>query len=630
LKKYYIKEINFLRFLSITAVVSYHYFPEIIPNGYLGVDLFFVISGFLISLYLYKEIDDKKFSLINFYNRRIKRIIPATIFLLYFVTSAVLLLFTKIHLTNFSESLIHSIFFTSNFYFWLDGGYFGASDKIKPLLHFWSLSVEEQFYLFFPIFFYLILKFFKSLRIIFFIIFIFSILSFLLNIFLLNLQASNPAFFLLPTRIWNFGLGVLAMLLFISKNKTHSNFEIFILTFLLIVSFFFKAPHLPQNFLVIFISFLILRKKFPIFFFLDFVFHNKIIQYIGLISFSLYLWHWPLLVLVEYYYVYELNIFKRIFTLLFAILASILSYHLVEINFRNKFKTQYLYILISISYIFFIIFFLFVNSGHRNIYEKNSPNFIANSALTNYKCEISNYIFYKSKRACLINNKQDIEKYEIAILGNSHAQMYVPSIEPHLVKYKKKAILLPMTGCLPTIDVNINKSCLEKSNTYFLDYSLDPNIKTVIIATTWSHKKIYNGKKYINDPNHEILSKSILNLINILKENDKQVFLVSPLQIPTYDLPLELSRLLKFNHISDKELLNELEVDRNVYDNEYKFVNSFFLEKLKKNYLQINKLQCDNQKCYYSNNEGIFFADESHISKFGAKYFSKLFEIVFE
>jgi len=226
--------------------------------------------------------------------------------------------------------------------------------------------------------------------------------------------------------------------------------------------------------------------------------------------------------------------------------------------------------------------------------------------------------------------KQDIEKYEIAILGNSHAQMYVPSIEPHLVKYKKKAILLPMTGCLPTIDVNINKSCLEKSNTYFLDYSLDPNIKTVIIATTWSHKKIYNGKKYIDDPDHEILSKSILNLINILKENDKQVFLVSPLQIPTYDLPLELSRLLKFNHISDKELLNELEVDRNVYDNEYKFVNSFFLEKLKKNYLQINKLQCDNQKCYYSNKEGIFFADESHISKFGAKYFSKLFEIVFE
>jgi peptidoglycan/LPS O-acetylase OafA/YrhL len=140
------------------------YFPEIIPNGYLGVDLFFVISGFLISLYLYKEIDDKKFSLINFYNRRIKRIIPATIFLLYFVTCAVLLLFTKIHLTNFSESLIHSIFFTSNFYFWLDGGYFGASDKIKPLLHFWSLSVEEQFYLFFPIFFYLILKFFKIFK----------------------------------------------------------------------------------------------------------------------------------------------------------------------------------------------------------------------------------------------------------------------------------------------------------------------------------------------------------------------------------------------------------------------------------------------------------------------------------
>ncbi len=149
MKKIYIKEINFLRFLSITSVVIYHYFPKIIPKGYLGVDLFFVISGFLISMLIYREIGDKKFSLLNFYNRRIKRIIPATIFLLFLVSITSFIIFTKVDLINFSESLIYSIFFSSNFFFWLDGGYFGPNDKLKPLLHFWSLGVEEQFYIFF-------------------------------------------------------------------------------------------------------------------------------------------------------------------------------------------------------------------------------------------------------------------------------------------------------------------------------------------------------------------------------------------------------------------------------------------------------------------------------------------------
>mgnify|MGYP001318019529 FL=1 len=183
MKKIYIKEINFLRFLSIITVVIYHYFPELIPRGYLGVDLFFVISGFLISLYIFKEIKNKKFDLLNFYNRRIKRIIPATIFLLFFVSLISLLMFTNVDLINFSKSLIYSIFFSSNFFFWLDGGYFGPNDRLKPLLHFWSLGVEEQFYIFFPFLFYLIVKFIKNINILILSIFIITLLSFFSNIF---------------------------------------------------------------------------------------------------------------------------------------------------------------------------------------------------------------------------------------------------------------------------------------------------------------------------------------------------------------------------------------------------------------------------------------------------------------
>lgn len=630
MKKNYIKEINFLRFLSITTVVIYHYFPEIIPKGYLGVDLFFVISGFLISLYLYREINTKKFKLSIFYNRRIKRIIPATIFLLFFTSLTALILFTHVDLINFSKSLIYSIFFSSNFYFWLDGGYFGPNDKLKPLLHFWSLGIEEQFYIFFPILFYLMIKFIKFKNLIFWLILIISILSLFLNIFLINIGGSNPAFFLLPTRVWNFGFGILAMLIFVSQKKRHNNLEIFFFLSFLILGFFYKIPYLPANFLIIFFSFMILKKQFPKKFILDFIFHNKIIQYIGLISFSLYLWHWPLLVFVEYYFVYELDTLKRIFTLLIAFTFSVISYHFVEINYRYKFNIKSLYKLISISYIFFIFFFLLINSNNSKNYKINSPNFIADASLTNFKCEIQDYYFYKKKRACIINNDPKIKNYEIAIVGNSHAQMYVPSIKPHLVKSKKKAVLLPMTGCLPTLDINISEECIYKSNQYFLNYSKDPNIKLVIIATTWWHKNIYNGTKFVDDPEHKLLSESLLNLIIELKNNNKEVFLIGPIQVPLYELPQKLSRLLKFNHINEKELIDKLQVDKKDFDQEYKFVNLFFTQKLKNNYIKLDQLQCDNYKCYYSNNKGVFFADGSHISKYGAKLFNKPFKIIFE
>jgi peptidoglycan/LPS O-acetylase OafA/YrhL len=629
LKKNYIKEINFLRFLSITSVIIYHYFPKIIPKGYLGVDLFFVISGFLISLYLYREIPTKNFRLSIFYNRRIKRIIPATIFLLFFVSLIAFILFTNFDLIKFSKSLIYSIFFSSNFFFWLDGGYFGPNDKLKPLLHFWSLGVEEQFYIFFPALFYFIIKYSKSKTLIFYLILILTILSLFFNIFLINLGGSNPAFFLLPTRIWNFGFGILAMLIFVSQKKKHNNLEIFFYISFLTLGFFYKIPHLPENFLIIFFSFMILKKQFPKRFSLDFIIHNKIIQYIGLISFSLYLWHWPLLVFVEYYFVYELDLSKRVLTLLITCIFSVISYHFVEINYRYKFNIKSLYKLIAISYVFFISFSLFINLNNIN-YKKNSPDFIADAALTNFKCEILNYSFYKHKRACIINKDPKIKNYEIALIGNSHAQMYVPSIKPHLVKNKKKAILLPMTGCLPTLEINISKECIYKSNEYFLDYSKDQNIKTVIIATTWWHKKLYNGKKFINDPKHELLSESLLDLINKLKENNKKVFLISPIQVPLYELPQMLSRLLKFKHINDKELLNKLQVDRRDFDQEYEFVNSFFTQKLKNNYIKLDQLQCDNYKCYYSDANGVFFADGSHISKYGAKFFTKPFQIIFE
>ncbi len=346
---FYRKEIDFLRAIAVLFVIIYHYFPNFLPKGYLGVDLFFVISGFLISFQIYNQTIKNNFSFKDFYIRRAKRILPVAILTLIVVCFISLCLFTDKDFYSFFESLIYSLFFSSNFFFWLDGGYFGPNDELKPLLHFWSLGIEEQFYIFFPIFFIFLIKLLKNKNILFFIVFLIILLSLGLNIFLTNIGGANPAFFLLPTRVWNLGFGVLAMLILIKKGEIHSNIEAVFFIILILLGFHYELPYLPNNFLIIFSSFMLLRKKLPKNFTLNFLVKNKFFNYIGLISFSLYLWHWPLLVFFKYYFVYEVNIWIKIFSIIIVFSLSAFSYHFVELFFRYKFNFKKLtYILLNI------------------------------------------------------------------------------------------------------------------------------------------------------------------------------------------------------------------------------------------------------------------------------------------
>ena len=158
MKNSYRDEIDVFRSIAVIAVIIFHYFPNLLPGGYLGVDLFFVISGYVISLQIYEYYLNKNFTFKNFYYRRIKRIFPATFFLLLVCSFISYYLFTLSDLISFAKSVFFSISFTSNIYFWLTGGYFFPNDELKPLLHLWSLSVEEQFYIFFPFLFFLAIR----------------------------------------------------------------------------------------------------------------------------------------------------------------------------------------------------------------------------------------------------------------------------------------------------------------------------------------------------------------------------------------------------------------------------------------------------------------------------------------
>ena len=188
-------DIDFLRALSVLSVIIFHLDRSFFPLGYLGVDIFFIISGYLISKIIIKECNNNSFSFYNFYIRRVRRIIPVLLLVLITITilSSFLLLLSD--LKSLSKSLLSSLGFFPNMYFWITGGYFGTNDELKPLLHLWSLGIEEQFYLFFPLIFYFILKkkFFKKIKI--FVVLFFIIISYSLNLILIQKGHFDPIFF---------------------------------------------------------------------------------------------------------------------------------------------------------------------------------------------------------------------------------------------------------------------------------------------------------------------------------------------------------------------------------------------------------------------------------------------------
>ena len=216
----YRKDIDGLRAIAVLSVVIFHAFPKLIPGGFVGVDVFFVISGFLITGIILEELKNNAFSLIDFYKRRIKRIFPALIVILIFVLAlGWLILLPK----DYEQVGLHagaSGLFVTNFVLFHELGYFNNDSITKPLLHLWSLAVEEQFYLFWPL---ILIIFRSSIK-----IFIATIFIFLLSlVFSVIFQDINPEgnFFLPFGRFWELMSGsILAITFSRYKNNTSKNF----------------------------------------------------------------------------------------------------------------------------------------------------------------------------------------------------------------------------------------------------------------------------------------------------------------------------------------------------------------------------------------------------------------------
>ena len=306
----YRPEIDGLRAIAVISVVLYHaqftlFSKKILPGGFIGVDIFFVISGYLITSIILKElVITKNFSFKNFYLRRIRRIFLSIFIVIIFTFPFFFFLFFPAPLIDLSKSLFFTLIFGSNFYFYYSGLVYGVEDGLlKPFLHTWSLSVEEQFYIIFPFIIFIIFKYLKKFLIHFFCFGFVCIIASSMG------KENYPSFsfYILPTRGWELLAGsILAYLNLFNSNKRFKDygtiFESLGLGLIIYALIFFddatRHPSIITFLPVLGVSLILwFSKKDQI---ISNILSSKIMVSIGLISYSLYLWHYPIFAYLRY------------------------------------------------------------------------------------------------------------------------------------------------------------------------------------------------------------------------------------------------------------------------------------------------------------------------------------------
>lgn len=336
----YRPEINGLRALAVLPVMLFHAGYNTFQGGYLGVDIFFVISGYLITTIIMNDLSKGRFGVIDFYDRRARRLMPALFFVLICTIPMAWLWLPPIEMREFALSLITSVTSTSNIFFWAKNDYFGAAVEHKPLIHTWSLSVEQQFYLLYP---FLMLVIWKLKRgTIFASIALLALASLGLAQWMVYAYP-NAAFFFLPTRLWELLIGALCALVLLnntpSKNKFHDLFGLIGLLLIAgsILSFdaSSRVPGITGLVPAVGTCLIILYAHKGTF--VQRLLSAKYLVGIGLISYSAYLWHQPIFIFLRRSEIVDLDsLYAYPIAILIVLGLAYFSWKFVETPFRNR------------------------------------------------------------------------------------------------------------------------------------------------------------------------------------------------------------------------------------------------------------------------------------------------------
>ena len=454
----YIKGIDGIRAFAVLAVMLFHVYPHALPGGFTGVDVFFVLSGYVVSSSLAKNYNPNFFKfIVGFYSRRILRIIPILLFFLLVASLVTTLFIPSSWLSETtSKTALASFFGYSNFALvWYNDGYFSPRIEFNPFVHTWSLAVEEQFYVIFPFIFFLWYRFkdHTSRLISFSAKWILAILLIGSLVYASYETSMRPdhAFYLLPSRFWELGLGALLFKLhsqnkFVYESSLIHTLFLFSGLILILLGFQFAneklfpypwaIPSAIGTFFLI-IGFVNNKKDKS---FLKYLFENKLIVYIGKISYSLYLWHWAIYAFFRWTIGLE-TLPKMLAAIIITTLLSIFSFHYIETPFRkNKsIHKQASWKIVLIGLLSILIMY----GSVKYIFDHQS-----NISLSVTKDKYTWYPHaYPTSKKDNKSPKLDFSDHKIFILGDSHTGAYSTMLQLLTDEYKVKVFKFSSGGC---------------------------------------------------------------------------------------------------------------------------------------------------------------------------------------
>ena len=523
----YRPDIDGLRAVAVLAVVGFHAAPGRLPGGFIGVDIFFVISGYLISLIVLKDLKEYKFNIFDFYQRRIRRIFPALIIIL--ASSCIFGNFVLLadEYNQLGKHIASGAVFVSNFILQSESGYFDKTAEVKPLLHLWSLGIEEQFYIFWPLLLHLAWRRRVNIPIIF--------ISIIIASFAFNVHKANSdmvsAFYSPLTRFWEITIGSAVAYYHLSDSNIQNGCNLR-----------FKNLVSSAGVALIFLGFFILSTNhlFPGWWALiptigasllimsrgawinKFVLSNGVLVWFGLISFPLYLWHWPILSFIRIIYGAEVPQSARVLAVLASIVLAWVTYEMIEKPIRARFYSKLLigvlvFLMLLVGSTGYYIqmrsglvhlgenFPKIVNIGdigHSTFFEQQSQKYFpcTPQKIRDEADRWNEYIrCYQSKSS---------DRTQIAILGDSHAEALFPGMAEELngvniVAYNRVGMPLISNG----------------NFRHIIEYLVaDNSISIIIISSKWHLSS--------QTESLSIFESDLKSTVSLLTASGKKVYLV--------------------------------------------------------------------------------------------------------
>lgn len=646
----YRPEIDGLRALAVIPVVLFHAGFSLFSGGFVGVDIFFVISGYLITSIIIADKEKGTFSIINFYERRARRILPALFLILLVCLPFAWAWMMPNQLKSFARSMVHVLFFISNIFFYDESDYFSDISAESPLLHTWSLAVEEQYYILFPLLFIVLWKYGRK-----------NVIKFIVGGLLASLALSeygwrfDPVanFYLVLSRAWELFSGSLCAFYLVDKKPIKNDILSFLGLFLIVVSIFIFDETTP--FPSVYALVPVIGACLIIVFgetrtYVSKILSNRCFVGIGLISYSVYLWHHPIFAFARLRSLGEPSIHVMAGLSVLSVILAFFSWKYVESPFRKKkdrggFSRKTIFATAGAFSFCFLVISL-VGSSMKGLPERfdGKMNTILNAQKgdtsqchNRFKYSIDDI---KNGETCIIGDSGFTPK--IAVIGDSHASRITDALGRLLENNEQSAVTYNASWCVPLIGITSSQKnrrhCSGLIDASYDAVLNDNNIETVVLVAAWAkytsgylpdgeNATVFGANGITPDliNNNPFVFKGALEkTLSRIKDSHKRIVIVGSVPEFTINVPQALAKIQLFSEraVVKHQLNKKLLVTPNDYNERNEEVLKAFEETSQRysfEYINPRDIYCSEEFCKYESTEGTpFYEDTNHLSFSGS------------